>query len=72
MKRNTSISLKGHFENFVDSKVLGHTSNNASDAVRSSLQLPEEERIVITLRKAILGTKFSGYVNHFFLPACPA
>ncbi len=43
MRRNTSISLGNHFEDFVSDKVSTGRFENASKVIRAGLRLLEEE-----------------------------
>ena len=51
MRKNTSVSLGGHFESFVDNSIADGRYKNASDVIRAGLRLLEEEESRITLLK---------------------
>lgn len=54
MGKNTSISLGGHFEGFIQQVIHTGRYNSASEVIRSALRLLEsEENKVNELRKAI-------------------
>jgi len=66
MKRNTSISLGAHFENFIEHSISEGRFNNASEVVMAGLRLlEEEENRVITLRNSINEGLESGRAQHF-------
>ena len=43
MQRNTSVTLGGHFSNFIKSKISQGRFDNTSEAVRAGLRLLEVE-----------------------------
>ena len=54
MGKNTSVSLGGHFESFVEASVVNGRYSNASEVIRAGLRLLEEdENRILVLRKAI-------------------
>ncbi|NQU52276.1 MAG: type II toxin-antitoxin system ParD family antitoxin [Bacteroidetes bacterium] len=54
MGKNTSISLGGHFENFIHNEIESGRYNSVSEVIRSALRLLEvEEKKTIELRKAL-------------------
>lgn len=65
MGRNTSISLGDHFDSFIENSIHDGRYNNASEVIRAGLQLLEEERKVISLKKALNEGIASGRSVHF-------
>lgn len=66
MGKNTSISLGNHFEDFIEESVSKGRFNNASEVVRAGLRLlEEEEKKIISLRKAIQEGIDSGIATDF-------
>ena len=64
---NTSISLGGHFTEFITSSVRDGRYSSASDVVRAGLRLLEEhEAKVKALRYAIEEGEKSGYPDEAF------
>lgn len=54
MGRNTSVSLGGHFEAFVDQRVKAGRFASASEAVRAGMRLLEHEEAKLdVLRKTL-------------------
>ena len=54
MSKNTSISLGGYFDRFVQDRLSSGRFKNASEVIRAGLRLLEdEENKVIALRNAI-------------------
>jgi len=61
MAKNTSISLGDHFESFIEKQLASGRYNNASEVVRDSLRLLEEqEKQRNALRKALIAGEKSG------------
>lgn len=61
MAKNTSISLGDHFESFIEKQLASGRYNTASEVVRDSLRLLEEqEKQRIALRKALIAGEKSG------------
>lgn len=59
--RNTSISLGGHFVDFIDHQVQSGRYGSASDVVRAGLRLLEEhEAKVKALQDALIAGEKSG------------
>jgi len=59
--KNTSISLGDHFESFIEKQLASGRYNSASEVVRDSLRLLEEqEKQRIALRKALIAGEKSG------------
>lgn len=66
MARNTSISLRNHFEDFVDNKVFTGRLKNASEVIRAGLRLLEEEETkILALKNAITQGIGSGVAKSF-------
>lgn len=65
MGRNTSISLRPHFESFIESTVSKGRFSNASEVVRAGLRLLEEENRITVLRNAIREGIESGRAENF-------
>lgn len=66
MRRNTSISLGNHFEDFVGDKVASGRFKNASEVIRAGLRLLEEEESkIVALKKAIEEGFESGLATNF-------
>lgn len=66
MNRNTSISIGGYFDNFIQNSISAGRYKNASEVVRAGLRLLEqEENKVIALRAAIEEGIESGIANDF-------
>lgn len=66
MSRNTSISLGGHLETFVDRMVhMGHY-HSVSEVVRAGLRLLEEQELRLQrLREALIAGENSGQPQAF-------
>jgi antitoxin ParD1/3/4 len=61
MAKNTSISLGPHFEKFIEKQLKSGRYSTASEVVRESLRLMEEqEKNKAALRKAIVAGEKSG------------
>ena len=66
MGKNTSISLGGHFENFIHQKVKSGRYSSVSEVIRSALRLLEdEEKKEKELIKALKKGEISGFVEDF-------
>ena len=66
MSHNTSVSLGGHFAEFISKQVEDGRYNNASDVVRSGLRLLEEREYKLqALRKALIDGEQSGPFTTF-------
>ncbi|ARS39871.1 antitoxin [Sphingobacteriaceae bacterium GW460-11-11-14-LB5] len=66
MGRNTSILLGDHFDNFISEKIASGKFNSASEVIRTSLRLLEEEEKQIELLRAALKIgEESGFVKDF-------
>lgn len=64
--RNTSISLGGHFVDFIEHQVQSGRYGSASDVVRAGLRLLEEhETKVMALQKALIAGENSGEPEPF-------
>lgn len=64
MAKNTSISLGDHFEEFIAKQVTSGRYGTASEVVRDSLRLLEEqEKKRNALRKALIAGEKSGIVG---------
>jgi antitoxin ParD1/3/4 len=54
MNRNTSISIREYFDNFIQGRISSGRFKNASEVVRAGLRLlEEEENRLIALNRAI-------------------
>ncbi|MEI9887063.1 MAG: type II toxin-antitoxin system ParD family antitoxin [Rhizomicrobium sp.] len=61
MSKNTSISLGEHFVDFIDTQVATGRYGSASDVVRASLRLLEEQEAKLErLRAALIAGEESG------------
>ena len=66
MKKNTSISLGNHFEEFIKSEVNSGRYSSASEVIRSALRLLErEEKKEQELIKALETGEESGFIENF-------
>jgi antitoxin ParD1/3/4 len=66
MNRNTSVSLGGHFDGFVQTSIAAGRYKNASEVIRAGLRLLEsEEGKVIALKNAIHSGIESGLAKEF-------
>jgi len=66
MGRNTSILLGDHFDNFISEKIASGKFNSASEVIRTSLRLlEEEEKQIELLREALKIGEESGFVKNF-------
>ncbi len=66
MGRNTSILLGDHFDNFISEKIASGKFNSASEVIRTSLRLlEEEEKQIELLRGALKIGEESGFVKDF-------
>ncbi len=66
MSRNTSISLSGHFETFVDRLVSAGSYHSVSEVIRAALRLLEEQELrVQRLREALIAGENSGQPQAF-------
>lgn len=66
MSKNTSVSLGGHFEEFMRNVIQEGRYKNASEVIRAGLRLLEqEENKAISLRYAIDEGLESGFVEDF-------
>ena len=67
MAKNTSVSLGGHFEQFIGSQIDSGRYGSASEVVRAGLRLletTESKREV--LRKALVAGERSGRANYSY------
>ena len=65
MARNTSITLGGHFDEFVSRQLAEGRYGSASEVVRAALRLLEErEDKVRALRQALREGEESGFENY--------
>lgn len=66
MGRNTSILLGDHFDNFISEKIASGKFSSASEVIRTSLRLlEEEEKQIELLREALKTGEESGFVKNF-------
>jgi antitoxin ParD1/3/4 len=61
MGKNTSISLSGHFDQFIDAQVKSGRYGSTSEVIREALRLLEErETRLETLKQALIEGEESG------------
>ena len=61
MSKNTSFSLGNHFSDFIESQIAEGRYDSASEVVRASLRLLEEQEAKLSaLRNALLAGEESG------------
>lgn len=66
MQKNTSVSLGGYFDRFVETKITQGRYKNASEVIRAGLRLLEEdESRVAALKSAIAAGMESGVAVDF-------
>jgi antitoxin ParD1/3/4 len=65
MGRNTSVSFRNYFENFVDNRVSEGRFKNASEVVRAGLRFLEEEIKIVALKKETTDGIESGTGKNF-------
>ncbi|MBU0656070.1 MAG: type II toxin-antitoxin system ParD family antitoxin [Gammaproteobacteria bacterium] len=66
MPRNTSVSLGGHLETFVDQMVNQGHYHSVSEVIRAGLRLLEEQELrVQRLREALIAGENSGQPQSF-------
>jgi len=66
MNKNTSVSLGGHFDAFVQTSIAKGRYKNVSEVIRAGLRLLEEEESkVLALRTAIVEGIESGLAHDF-------
>jgi antitoxin ParD1/3/4 len=66
MAKNTSISLRDRFTNFIDTRVGEGRYSSASDVVRAALRLLEEQETRLdALRAALVEGELSGSSTPF-------
>jgi len=66
MSKNTSISLGGHFDTFVQKSISKGRYKNVSEVIRAGLRLLEEEESkIVALRTAIEEGIESGVAHDF-------
>jgi len=66
MGKNTSVSIGGHFEDFISQKVGSGSFTSASEVIRAGLRLLEErDRKIETLRQALIEGEESGVVENY-------
>ena len=64
--KTTTVALGSHFDEFVQSSILGGRYTNASEVIRAGLRrLEEDERRIAALRASIEEGEESGYVEDF-------
>lgn len=67
MAKNTSVSLGGHFEQFIGSQIDSGRYGSASEVVRAGLRLLEtNESKLEVLRKALVAGERSGRVKYSY------
>ena len=66
MNKNTSVSLGGYFDRFVEGRISEGRYKNASEVIRAGLRLLElEENKMVALRDAIQEGLASGISEEF-------
>ena len=64
--KTTTVALGAHFDEFIQTSVLGGRYTNASEVIRAGLRrLEEDEQKISALRAAIQEGESSGYVEDF-------
>jgi len=67
MAKNTSVSLGGHFDDFIAKQVGGGRYGSASEVIRAGLRkLEDEEQKLETLRALIHEGKASGTAEYSY------
>jgi antitoxin ParD1/3/4 len=70
MKKNTSISLGQHFDEFIKEEVASGRYKTASEIIREGLRMLEVKRErEETLKEAIEAGRNSGYIKNFDVDA---
>ncbi len=65
MRKNTSVTLGRHYENFIARQIETGQFGSASEAIRAGLRLLEEKDIKLAaLRKALKEGEESGFVEY--------
>ena len=64
MRKNTSVSLGDHFENFVDERVKAGRYASVSDAVRADLRLLEQEETKLDMLRQTLANGENSGITH--------
>ncbi|MDP3233268.1 MAG: type II toxin-antitoxin system ParD family antitoxin [Myxococcales bacterium] len=68
MSRTTSISLGGHFADFVEEQVSSGQYATTSEVIRAGLRLLEEDALKVTrLRAALEAGEASGFTEDYSL-----
>lgn len=66
MRKNTSISIGPHFDNFIQAQIENGRYASTSEVVRAGLRLLEqEEEKLKVLRQALTDGEQSGFVEDF-------
>lgn len=64
--KTTTVALGTHFDEFIQTSVMGGRYTNASEVIRAGLRrLEEDEQKISALRAAIEEGESSGYVEDF-------
>ena len=64
--KTTTVALGPHFDEFIQTSVLGGRYTNASEVIRAGLRrLEEDEQKISALRSAIEEGESSGYIEDF-------
>lgn len=68
MNKNTSISLGGYFDEFVQSRIKEGRFKNVSEVIRAGLRLLEEEENRVTVLKGAIQEGIDSGIAHDFDP----
>ena len=64
--KTTTVALGTHFDEFIQTSVMGGRYTNASEVIRAGLRrLEDDEQKISALRAAIEEGESSGYVEDF-------
>ena len=68
MRKNTSVSLGGHFEHFVEDNISNGRYSNASEVIRAGLRLLEEEEARVKALKTAIQEGIDSGIDYDFDP----